>query len=80
MGFDKTEYPITLSLDDVNKLIAPEKFFRINRQYLISFSAIKEVEHYFSRKLIVKLKLPNQEKLLVGKDKATAFLTWLENR
>ena len=80
MTFDKNEYQITQSLDEVHKLLAPSQFFRINRQYLVNFSAVREAEHYFSRKLIIKLKVPTEEKLLVGKDKVTAFLNWLENR
>lgn len=80
MTFDKGEYPINQSLDEIHKLLSPSKFFRINRQYLINFSAVREAEHYFSRKLIVKLTVPTEEKLLVGKDKVTAFLNWLENR
>lgn len=80
MSFDKGEYQVTQSLDEIHKLLSPNQFFRINRQYLINFSAIREAEHYFSRKLIVKLTIPTEEKLLVGKDKATAFLSWLENR
>lgn len=80
MSFDKTEYQITQSLDEVHKLLSPTQFFRINRQYLVNFSAIREAEHYFSRKLIIKLIIPTEEKLLVGKEKATAFLSWLENR
>ena len=78
--FDKTEYQITQSLDEVHKLLSAIQFFRINRQYLVNFSAIREAEHYFSRKLILKLTIPTEEKLLVGKEKATAFLSWLENR
>ncbi|WDO11587.1 LytTR family DNA-binding domain-containing protein [Flavobacterium sp. WW92] len=80
MTFDKGEYLITQSLDEVHKLLSPSQFFRINRQYLVNFSAIREAEHYFSRKLLLKLTVPTEEKLLVGKEKATAFLGWLENR
>lgn len=80
MSFDKGEYQISQSLDEVHKLLSPNQFFRLNRQYLVNFSAIKEAEHYFSRKLIVKLTVPTEEKLLVGKDKVTSFLSWLENR
>jgi DNA-binding LytR/AlgR family response regulator len=80
MTFDKVEYPITQSLDEVTKLLSPSQFFRVNRQYLLNFSAIKEAEHYFSRKLLLKLSVPTEEKLLVGKEKVTAFLNWLENR
>nr|WP_199001261.1 LytTR family DNA-binding domain-containing protein [Flavobacterium sp. ASV13] len=80
MCFDKSEYTVTYSLDEIHKLLAPTKFFRMNRKYLVNFSAIKEVEHYFSRKLIVKLVFPTAEKLLVGKDKTATFFSWTYNR
>jgi two-component system response regulator LytT len=80
MTFDKVEYQVTQSLDELHKLLSPSQFFRLNRQYLVNFSAIREAEHYFSRKLLVKLTIPTEEKLLVGKEKVTSFLSWLENR
>jgi two-component system, LytTR family, response regulator LytT len=80
MCFDQQEYPISQSLDQVITLLLPSQFFRLNRQYIVNFSAIKEVEHYFLRKLFVKLVIPTQEKLLINKEKASAFLSWLDNR
>ena len=80
MTFDKQEYPVSLSLDEVHNLLPPSQFFRVNRQYLINYSAVKEVEHYFARKLFVHLIISTPDKLLVGKDKSTMFLSWLENR
>ncbi|WP_343644168.1 LytTR family DNA-binding domain-containing protein [Chryseobacterium sp.] len=78
--YDQKEYSISKSLDKVEQLVSKSHFFRINRQYLINFTAITEVEHYFSRKLLVKLKISTPEILLVTKDKATHFLQWLEER
>lgn len=80
VNFDQEEYSISQSLDEVSHLLPFKQFFRLNRQYLINFKAVKEVEHYFARKLLVKLIIPSPDKLLVGKDKVTAFLSWLENR
>jgi|SRR5882757_3552864 len=80
MTFQSQEYSITQSLDQVQSLLSPKQFYRLNRQYLINFSAVKEVEHYFARKLLVKLVIPSRDKLLVGKEKATGFLDWLESR
>jgi|SRR5215203_290783 len=78
--FDKQEYSVNYSLEQIQHLLAELQFYRLNRQYLINFSAIKEVEHYFARKLLVKLSIAVAEKLLVSKEKATSFLHWLENR
>lgn len=80
MTFDGKEYAIQQPLDEIHQLVSPVQFFRLNRQYLVNFTAIKEVEHYFARKLLVYLTVPAPDQLLVGKDKVTAFLNWLENR
>jgi DNA-binding LytR/AlgR family response regulator len=78
--FDGQEYFVNYSLDQLQQLLSETQFFRLNRQYLINFNAVKEVEHYFARKLLVKLIVPVAEKLLVSKEKSTSFLRWLENR
>lgn len=80
VNFNQEEFSIGQSLDEVYHLLSPKQFFRLNRQYLINFKAVLEVEPYFARKLFVKLLIPSPEKLLVGKDKVTLFLNWLENR
>ncbi|MET3981953.1 two-component system response regulator LytT [Mucilaginibacter sp. UYP25] len=80
MCFDQEEYILSQSLDQVTALVSPQKFFRVNRQYLVNFSAIKEVEHYFLRKLFIKLLVPTPDKLLINKEKQHVFLNWMENR
>lgn len=80
MTFKGEEYPITQSLDQVQGLLSSKQFYRLNRQYLVNFSAVKEVEHYFARKLLVRLVIPTPDKLLIGKEKTSSFLEWLENR
>jgi DNA-binding LytR/AlgR family response regulator len=78
--FDQQEYPVNYSLEQIQQLLTGKQFFRLNRQYLINFLAIKEVEHYFARKLLVKLAVSVGDKLLVSKEKVSQFLHWLENR
>lgn len=78
--FDNQEYAVNYSLDQIQTLVAEQQFFRINRQYLINFAAIKEVEHYFARKLLAIPIISVKEKLIVSKERARPFLDWLENR
>jgi hypothetical protein len=78
--FDGQEYFVNYSLEQIQHLLTELQFFRLNRQYLINFDAVKEVEHYFARKLSVKLSVPVPDKLLVSKEKVSVFLQWLENR
>ncbi|ANI89275.1 DNA-binding response regulator [Arachidicoccus ginsenosidimutans] len=78
--FDDDEYVINQSLDAISEQLPQGKFYRLNRQYLISFEAIKEVEPFFSRKLLVHLKVRTEDELLINKNKTTEFLNWLDNR
>jgi DNA-binding LytR/AlgR family response regulator len=79
-GFDRQEHFVNYSLEQIQRLVSERQFFRVNRQYLINFQAIKEVEHYFARKLLVNLHVPVSEKILVSREKVSLFLEWLEDR
>ncbi|SHL62200.1 two component transcriptional regulator, LytTR family [Chitinophaga jiangningensis] len=78
--FQQQKYIISQTLEQLQAQLSPRQFYRLNRQYLINFDAIKEVEHYSGRKLAIHLAVPAEEQLTVGKDKMTQFLQWMENR
>lgn len=77
---DKKRYAMNESLDEIHRLVGKQSFYRINRQYLVAFKSITEVQHYFNRRLILKLVVETDEKLTVGREKANEFLDWLGNR
>jgi DNA-binding LytR/AlgR family response regulator len=80
MSFNKEEYFVKYSLEQLQQLLPEKQFFRLNRQYLINFHTVKEVEHYFARKLVVNPVIPVKDKLLVSKEKVSGFLHWLDDR
>lgn len=77
---DNKQYPLPYTLDYLEAIIDPHVFYRANRQHIIAYHAVKEVEPYFERKLLVKLSLPGAETVMVSKAKAGDFLKWLESR
>ena len=72
------KYFLTSSLDEMEKIIDPELFFRANRQFLINRNSISNVERFFSRKLVIKLTMDTPETILISKVKSVEFLRWLE--
>jgi DNA-binding LytR/AlgR family response regulator len=76
VGFDGKVYVVNKSLEELEGL-AGVGFYRVNRQFLVSRVAIKEVSHYFGRKLLLNLTIPFEEKITVGRLKVPAFLDWL---
>jgi len=77
---DGKTYRHTFTLDYLDTVLNPLQFHRVNRQYLVSFDAISEIEHHDDRKLLIHIKVPCREKIIVSKAKASEFLTWMQKR
>lgn len=75
--FDKANYPVDLSLDKLISELDPTKFFRINRQMLLSIDAIKDVHVYPKSRLKLELNPKYDKEVFVSLDKVTSFKKWL---
>ncbi|WP_353127633.1 LytR/AlgR family response regulator transcription factor [Parapedobacter pyrenivorans] len=64
-------------LDELESMLDPKGFFRANRQFLINRDAIVMAEHYFGRRLVLKLSVELPERVIVSKAKASELLAWL---
>lgn len=73
------DYAIAYSLDHIENLIDPAKFFRINRSFLVAFSAISNIVSYSNSRLRIDLKSNNSEDLIVSREKVQDFKKWLES-
>jgi DNA-binding LytR/AlgR family response regulator len=64
-------------LDKLTSLLNPREFFRINRQCLVSFSAIQTVHTHFKGKLKLDLLPKSRSDVFVSGDRMTDFKEWL---
>jgi len=76
--FDNQRYPVFKSISEIESSVDPSLFFRINRQVLLNRNAIKEVQPYFNRKVIIKSDVKIKEQLIVSRLKVTEFMNWIE--
>lgn len=72
------KYDLDYSLDQVQKLLDPNKFYRINRNYLIHIDSIQDIYSYSSSRLGVKLKMLDHLDMIVSRDKVSEFKKWLD--
>lgn len=72
------KYDLDYSLDQVQKMIDPAKFFRINRNYLIHIDSIQDIYSYSSNRLGVKLKMLDHLDMIVSREKVSDFKKWLD--
>ncbi len=66
-----------LPLDDLFKQLDPHKFFRANRQFILSINAVSKVEKYGNSQLRVKVKPHIEKEIIISKLKMATFKKWL---
>ncbi len=72
------KYVVDYTLEELEDLLEPAQFFRLNRKYIITFAAIKNVVAYTNSRLKVVLKeAPDSEDILISREKAEDFRVWL---
>ena len=73
------DYAIDYSLDNLQEIINPDNFFRINRNSIININEIKDILSYSSSRLKIKLKSDKPiYDLIVSKDKVSEFKKWID--
>lgn len=72
-------YCIDFSLDDLENLVDPAKFFRINRKYIVSLASISDIISYSNSRLALKLKGCNFDDVIVSREKVSSFKEWLDD-
>jgi two-component system, LytTR family, response regulator len=64
------------TLDELEELVDPSQFFRINRQYLVHLQAVARIKATH-KGLSVELKPPFHQQLDLSREKVTDFKKWL---
>jgi DNA-binding LytR/AlgR family response regulator len=64
------------TLDEISKMLDPKLFFRVNRQYIISRKAIKDIDLWFNQRFSVNLKVNIPEKIIISKANISEFKKW----
>ncbi|UYZ64455.1 LytR/AlgR family response regulator transcription factor [Hymenobacter weizhouensis] len=75
---DGRRFVIDYPLEQLERLLDPQQFFRASRQLLTHLSAVHRLHPYFNGKLKLDLHPESAEEALISRDKAGAFKAWLE--
>jgi DNA-binding LytR/AlgR family response regulator len=75
---DFKSYLVDYSLDHITEMVDEHRFFRINRKYILSNNAIADIVVYSNSRLKIKLKKPDEDAVIVSRDKVAAFKEWLD--
>jgi len=71
-------YIIDYSIEEVDKLVDPKDFFRLNRAFVTNIDGIDKVYKYLNSRLKIELKPATDKDILVSRAKVSEFLEWMD--
>jgi len=74
---DNKKYVVDYTMDEMEEMLDPEKYFRISRSFYVSIDSVEKIDDYFGNRLILGLKPAVDKEALVSREKVTDFKNWL---
>ena len=77
---DDHTYPVEYNLDKLETMLDPDRFFRINRQFIISIDSIVEMFSFSKSRVKVNLKPAIKMDTVVSTERSPHFKEWLSGK
>jgi DNA-binding LytR/AlgR family response regulator len=74
---DNKKFVVDYTMDELEDMLDPEKYFRISRSFYVSVNSIDKIDDYFGNRLILQLKPAVDKEALVSREKVTDFKKWM---
>lgn len=75
---ENRSFLIECSLEKLEPELDPEKFFRVNRKFIINLKFIEDIINYTNQRFEVKLKAYSAEKIIISRERVKGFKEWLK--
>ena len=74
---DNKKFVVDYTMEDLEDMLDPDKFFRISRSFYVAIEAIDKIDDYFGNRLILQLKPAVDKEALVSREKVSDFKKWM---
>lgn len=74
---DNKKYVVDYTMEELEEMLDPDKFFRISRAFYVSIESIEKIDDYFGNRLILQLKPVVDKEALVSREKVSDFKKWM---
>ncbi len=75
--FTGDRYMLSYSLDEVESLLNPKNFFRINRQFIVSLKSIQKMTVYSKSRIKLDLHPDPKTETITSVERSSEFKNWL---
>ena len=72
-------HTLNMTLEEVESQLDPQRFLRVNRQFIISAAAVQKLSTYFLGKMRIHMTASPDEEIIVSKDKVATVKRWLDS-
>ena len=72
-------HTLNMTLEEVEGQLDPQRFMRVNRQSIISATAVQKLSTYFLGKMRIHMAAAPDEEIIVSKDKVATVKRWLDS-
>ena len=74
---DNKKFVVDYTMDELEEMLDPEKYFRISRSFYVSIASIDQIHDYFGNRLMLHLKPAVDKESIVSREKVTDFKKWM---
>ncbi len=75
--YDNKKFVVDYTMDELEVMLDPEKYFRISRSFYVSVNSIDQIHDYFGNRLMLNLKPAVDKESIVSREKVTDFKKWM---
>ena len=75
--WNKTKYALDYTIDELETMLNPTDFNRVNRAFVVHVRAVSQIHPYFNGKLKLDLNPPMDKEVLVSRENAAVFKQWM---
>lgn len=72
------KFIIDYTLEGLDEILDPERFYRVNRSYILSISSIQDVIVYSNSRLKITPQVKWEREIIVSRDKVNEFKQWFD--
>jgi two-component system response regulator LytT len=76
--FEGQKLPVDQTLEELDGLLDPKHFFRVNRKFIVHFDAVADIHPYFKGRVKLMLEPAIDEDIVVSSEKTPVFKKWLD--
>lgn len=75
--FDNRKFVVDYTMDELEDMLDPQRYFRISRSFYISVASIDQIHDYFGNRLLLHLKPAVDKEAIVSREKVSDFKKWM---